>query len=516
MKPNTVISVFLEGRKINRWANPDLRFTGIAGNSLSSFNGTIVTDENGNASGLILIPAGNPPRENATWTGDVDTIDYDTSGEEIRLTTGNLTFRFTSSATDAPRDTVDTYAEVKYYATGILPENPASIVSTKPAYFKSNEGVQIINSNTDNPLRPNPLAQTFKVQNFDGGLFVTGIDLFFSTKSTDIPIKVYLTDVVSSKPGKNVVPGTEKVLNPNTFLKCYASGNIIVTKGESVTGTKSAASGPILKIIDKNGVEVVPSASGKFSLTNEQVYTLVLSNHNGRSFVQNEDLTIPSVTLANAKDGTDLKLTIAKDSGRLSDIRIKNTGANYDSAILTIESPQLPGGSVATARIEVSDGKIYNTEISLSGFGYTEPPSVVVKGVGNGAGGCEIETFIEIDTPAVQMGVATDIVGITNSTIPTHFAFDYPVYLQNDTEYAMAVETDSIDYNIWASRLGEVDIATSTVITTQPSLGSVYRSQNIDDWIEDIFEDLKFKLYRAEFSIARPAELLLTNGNLGY
>ena len=516
LKPNTVVSVFLEGRKINRWANPDLRFTGIAGNSLSSFNGTIVTDENGNASGLILIPAGKPPRENATWTGDVDTIDYDTSGEEIRLTTGNLTFRFTSSATDAPRDTVDTYAEVKYYATGILPENPASIVSTKPAYFKSNEGVQIINSNTDNPLRPNPLAQTFKVQNFDGGLFVTGIDLFFSTKSTDIPIKVYLTDVVSSKPGKNVVPGTEKVLNPNTFLKCYASGNIIVTKGESVTGAKSAASGPILKIIDKNGVEVVPSASGKFSLTNEQVYTLVLSNHNGKSFVQNEDLTIPSVTLANAKDGTDLKLTIAKDSGRLSDIRIKNTGANYDSAILTIESPQLPGGSVATARIEVSDGKIYNTEISLSGFGYTEPPSVVVKGVGNGAGGCEIETFIEIDTPAVQMGVATDIVGITNSTIPTHFAFDYPVYLQNDTEYAMAVETDSIDYNIWASRLGEVDIATSTVITTQPSLGSVYRSQNIDDWIEDIFEDLKFKLYRAEFSIARPAELLLTNGNLGY
>jgi hypothetical protein len=210
---------FLEGRKVNRWANPDLRFTGIAGNSLSSFNGTIVTDENGNASGLILIPAGKPPRENATWTGDVDTIDYDTSGEEIRLTTGNLTFRFTSSATDAPKDTVDTYAEVKYYATGILPENPASIVSTKPAYFKSNEGVQIINSNTDNPLRPNPLAQTFKVQNFDGGLFVTGIDLFFSTKSTDIPIKVYLTDVVSSKPGKNVVPGTEKVLNPKHILK---------------------------------------------------------------------------------------------------------------------------------------------------------------------------------------------------------------------------------------------------------------------------------------------------------
>ena len=516
LKPNTTVNVFLEGRNINRWVNPDLRFTGIAGNSLSSFNGQVTTDENGNASGLILIPAGVPPRENATWTGDVNTIDYDSTGEEIRLTTGVLTFRFTSSSIDAAKETVDTYAEVKYYATGLLPENPASIVSTKPSYFKSNEGVQVIDSNTDNPSRPNPLAQTFKIENYDGGLFTTGFDLFFSKKSSNIPVKVYLTDVISGKPGKNVVPGTEKILNPNTFLRCFTNGNVSVTQGELVTGASSSASGPILKIIDKNGVELTPSTSGRYSLTNEQVYTVVLGNHNGKLFKESEDLIISSVTLANATDGTDLKLTIAKDSGKLSDIRIKNPGQNYSSAILTIESPQLPGGSAATARIEVSNGKIYNAEISLFGFGYTEPPSVVVKGVGNGAGGCEIETFIEIDTPAVVMGVATDTIGVTNSTIPTRFNFDYPVYLQNDTEYALVVETDSVDYEIWASRLGDIDISTSTVITTQPSLGSVYRSQNIDNWTEDIFEDLKFKLYRAEFNISRPAELLLTNRNLGY
>lgn len=516
LKPNTVVNVFLEGRNINRWANPDLRFTGIAGNSLSAFNGKIVTDENGNASGLILIPAGVPPRENATWTNDVTTVDYDSSGDEIRLTTGVLTFRFTSSVTDESKETVDTYAEIKYYATGILPENPGSIVSTKPSYFKSNEGVQIVDNNTDNPLRPNPLAQTFKIENYDGGLFSTGIDLFFSKKSSNVPVKVYLTDVVSGKPGKNVIPGTERVLNPNTFLKCYTNGNVSVTKGESVTGTSSSASGPILKIIDKNGVELVPSTFGTYSLTNEQVYTLVLGNHNGKSFRQNEDLIIPSVTLANATGATQLKLTIAKNSGKLSDIKIKTTGQNYDGAILTIESPQLPGGSVATARIEVSGGKVYNAEISLPGFGYTEAPAVVVKGVGNGAGGCEIETFIEIDSPAVLMGVAIDSIGVTNSTTPTRFEFDYPVYLQNDTEYALAVETDSVDYQLWASRLGDIDIATSTVITTQPSLGSVYRSQNIDGWTEDIFEDLKFKMYRAEFNITRPAEVLITNKKLGY
>ena len=516
MKPNTRIYVFLEGRDVSRWVNPDLRYTGIAGNSLSAFNGPITTDEYGNASGLIILPAGSPPNENAVWGGDIDTVGYDASAEALNFTVGTLTFRFTSSSTNAQKSTVDSYTEVKYYATGILPENPSSIVSTKPSIFKSNEGVQLIESNTDNPVRPNPLAQTFKVENLDGGCFVTGVDLYFNKKSATIPIKTYITNVDAEKPAKNIVPGSEKTLTPNTFLKCFASGNMAIYKNESVTGASSTASGPILKVFDKNNVELVATASGKYSLTNEQVYTVVLNNHNGKSFLPNEDLIIPSVTLANATDGTDFVLSIAKDSGKLSDVRVTNPGLNYDSAILTIESPQLPGGSTATASIEVSGGKIYNAEIALSGFGYTEAPAVVVKGVGNGSGGCEIQTFIEIDTPAVRMGVATDQTGVTESTTPTHFGFDYPVYLQNDTEYALVVETDSIDYELWSSKLGETDIATSTVITTQPSLGSVYRSQNTESWTEDIFEDLKFTMYRAEFNTSRPAELLIKNNNLGY
>ena len=516
LKPNTTISVFLEGRNISRWVNPDLRFTGIAGSSPSAFNGPVTTDDDGNASGTIIIPAGLPPEENTTWTGDVDTVSYDSSGEEVKIAAGIKTFRFTSSSTDEDKSTVTTYAEVKYYATGILPENPGTIVSTKPSFFKANEGVQFIDSNTDNPVRPNPLAQTFKVENYDGGVFTTGLDLYFNKKSNKIPVKVYLTNVDSDKPGKNIIPGTEKVISPFTFLKIFTNGNVYVTQGESITGSTSAASGPLAKIIDKNGVDLVPSSSGRYLLTNEQVYTMVLDNHNGRSFNQNESLIIPSVILANNTQGTNSVLTIAKDSGKVSAVKILNPGLNYDSAIISIESPQLPGGSVATARVEVSGGKIYNTEISLTGFGYTEPPSVVVRGVGNGAGGCVIETEIEIDTPAIRMGVAIDSEQITDSTIPTHFAFDHPVYLQNDTEYALAIETDSTDYELWVSRLGETDIATSTVITTQPSLGSVYRSQNTENWTEDNFEDIKFKMYRAEFDITRTAELVLTNEDLGY
>ena len=516
LKPNTKIYVFMEGRNIARWVNPDFRYTGIAGNSLSAFNGEITTDENGNASGIILIPAGKPPRENAVWTGNVDTVIYDNDADEIRFTTGAKTIRFTSSSTDAAKETVDAYAEVKFYATGLLPENPSSIVSTSPSFFKANEGTQITDSNTDNPIKPNPLAQTFKVEGFEGGLFTTGVDLFFATKSDNIPLRVYLTDVQNGKPGKNIVPGTQTVLTPSTYLRVVASDTLKITKGENATGSISNASGPISRVFDKNNIEVTPSTTGVFSLTSDQVYTLLLSNHNGTSFRQDENLSIPSLTEDNNLTNTTKTLKIAKDSGRVTDLRIKNTGSNYTSAIVTIESPQLPGGGNSTATVRVSGGKVYNTEIVLSGSEYTEPPAVVIGGTGTGNAGAEIESFLTIDSPAVRMGIAIDTEGVTESTTPTNFKFDYPVYLENDTEYALVVETDSVDYEMWASQLGEVEIATSTIVTTQPALGSLFKSQNTNAWTEDLFEDVKFKLYRAEFDISRTASLLLTNENLGY
>lgn len=516
LKPKTQFYVFMEGINVNRWIIPDIRYTSIAGNSLSAFNSSITTDENGNASGIILIPAGKPPRENTSWTGDAKTVIYDDTAPDVYITSGAKTIRFTSSETNQAKDSVESYAEIKFYSSGTLPENPATIISTLPAKFKANEGVQLVDQVTENKQKPSPLTQTFNIENFEGGVFVTGIDLFFSQKSKDIPIRVYLTNIDVGKPGKFIVPGTESKLLPNTYLKVFSGGNLSVTVGEKVRGRSSGAEGPVLKVFDKNNIEITASSINEISLNNEQVYTLVLENHNGISFQQNEVLEVPSVTLFNNRTAQNLSLRIASNSGKVVDLKIKNVGINYQSALLTIESPQLPGGSTATGTVNISNGKIYNTEISIGGGGYTEPPSVVVRGTGAGFSGAVIESVIEIDTPAVRMGVAVDSTGVTASTTPSRFNFAHPVYLQNDVEYALAIETDSTDYQLWASRLSETDVSTGVSVSTQPLLGSVYKSQNTDNWTQDIFEDIKFTLHRAEFDVSRSAELLLTNENLGY
>lgn len=519
LKPKTKLFVFMEGVNIGRWINPDSKFTGIAGNSSTTFNSVVTTDDNGNASGIIIIPSGYAPVEGSRWTNDLNNLNYDVNSNQLKFPIGVKTIRFTSSSTDEDKGSVETYAEVKYYATGIIPQNPASIISTKPSYFKANEGIQYIDSNTDIEVKPNPLAQTFKVENYEGGVFATGVDLFFNTKSLNIPVRVYLTDVNIGKPSKNIVPGTECYLNPETKLKVFANGSLSLKIGETIDGFRSGASGPLLKVLDKNNSEVVASSEGIISLNNEQIYTLILSNHNGRDFFQNELLSTEYLTSENNKNSTNLTLTIAKDSGKISQLTIESTGINYDSAILSIESPQLPGGATAIATCRVDDGKIYHTDITLAGRGYTENPAIVIKGIGTGSSGAVIKSKIEIDTPAVIMGVATDdfnTFGVANSITPSRFNFKYPVYLQNNTDYALVIETDSIDYQIWASRLGESDVASNVTVTTQPALGSLYKSQNVDNWTEDLFEDIKFTLHRAEFDISRVADLYLKESTLGY
>ena len=514
MKPNTQFYVFMDKKSIDRWVIQDFKYTGIGGNSLSTFNSGIKTDNNGNASGLILIPSGFAPESGANWTGDILTVAYDTTTSPLSFITGNKVIRFTSNSTGDITSDVDSFTETIYYATGSLPSQPSSIISTSPAIFKAQEGIQYVET-TKEEVVPNALTQSFTIEKYPGGVFLTELDLYFNKKSSNIPVKVYLVNIESGKPGKYILPGSTCVVNPDTYLRIYTNGTLEITKDEIITGITTGTSGPIKEIYDRNNVLLAPSASGVYTLTNDQTYTLVLNNHNGKVFHENEQLTSPTLLNFNARNNPSnpFTITIAKNSGRITSLKINNVGSGLETASLTIGSPQLVGGVLATATCSVSNGIIYSTDLIVSGSGYTEPPSVIIKSTGLSNANAAIEAILTYDTPAVRMGVAIDI-NSDVATVATKFKFEYPVYLQNNTEYAFAIESDSTDYIIWASRLGEIEKtsnAASTVVTSQPLLGSVYKSQNVDNWQEDLFEDIKFTLYRAKFNTTKNGILELTN-----
>jgi hypothetical protein len=121
---------------------------------------------------------------------------------------------------------------------------------------------------------------------------------------------------------------------------------------------------------------------------------------------------------------------------------------------------------------------------------------------------------------------ADDVIITDDASVPTTFEFESPVYLEGNQEYAIVLLSPSTSYFVWISSLigrsseGQddsfsppIDTLTGERITTQPILGSLFKSQNASTWTPSQFEDLKFTLHRAEFSTS-PGTITFYNPDL--
>ena len=97
----------------------------------------------------------------------------------------------------------------------------------------------------------------------------------------------------------------------------------------------------------------------------------------------------------------------------------------------------------------------------------------------------------------------------------TPFKFKSPVYLQSGYEYAIVLMAPAtLNYLAFINRMGESDLITQGLNSTQPTLGSLFKSQNNSTWTPSQYEDLKFKLNKANFVTNTPSSVLLYNSEL--
>ena len=102
-------------------------------------------------------------------------------------------------------------------------------------------------------------------------------------------------------------------------------------------------------------------------------------------------------------------------------------------------------------------------------------------------------------------------------TVATTFTFDEPVYLTPGKEYAVMVQSNTPDYKVWVSRVGDNIIKLDgtpdpeTKITKQPFLGVLFKSSNASTWTPSQWEDLKFKLNVAQFVTSGNARITNVN-----
>jgi len=194
MRPNVRVYPFFDNIDISSYVTPD-------GGSLG---GNVVTDSNGYVKGVFAIPDPNNTA-NPRWR------------------TGKRVLRLTSSAANSEdRTAVATSAEGDYDAKGLLETVQEAIISTREARTERTsvtDTQQVTRTSraviARMPPRGDPLAQSFTVDEADG-IFVTSISAFFATKSSTIPVKAELRNMVNGYPGPKVLPFAQKWLNPGS------------------------------------------------------------------------------------------------------------------------------------------------------------------------------------------------------------------------------------------------------------------------------------------------------------
>ena len=87
-----------------------------------------------------------------------------------------------------------------------------------------------------------------------------------------------------------------------------------------------------------------------------------------------------------------------------------------------------------------------------------------------------------------------------DASVATTFELDEPLYLKGRNDYALVVTADSKDYEIFIAEINEFVVgSTEKRVNKQPTLGSLFYSQNGTTFTAAQNQDLTFRFHRAKF-----------------
>jgi hypothetical protein len=227
MKPNSVVYATFDDIDVSAYCyNETTPGSGVINddNTVSGFETTAATqlqaDEAGRLRFLFKLPDPN--------TGSV------------RFQTGKRLFLLTNAPIDQTGE--PSTAKAFFEAEGLLETKQRQVLATRtPVISKefTNETNQVSEQSTKfkTDLKwEDPIAQTFLVEQ-EGGVFLTKVDLFFSTKDANIPIEFEIRETVNGYPGQLVIPFSNVILPPDKVNTNYVEftgseeeGNLAATK----------------------------------------------------------------------------------------------------------------------------------------------------------------------------------------------------------------------------------------------------------------------------------------------
>jgi len=319
------------------------------------------------------------------------------------------------------------------------------------------------------------------------------------------------TDVPLSYMRSATINFTAKGLKPNTQVFPFFDGQSVTDHCRPIVATAFGGNLVTNNSGELDGVFRIPAETFK---TGTRLFTLI--NHPTDPNAQTDCVAITTYNSYGA---------ITYDTGKIASTRAPNiTFARSTSPReLSVERTVTVNPSTTTFKDPIAqtffvsglDNGIFITKVDI--YFKTRPTSATVpitlqiRTTTNGNPGTEIIPFSTVTLNPKDVNASTD------ATAPTQFTFSSPVYLKNNEEYAMVLlpAGGREGYEVWTAVLGQNKIGTEEKIDKQPAAGRFYVSSNSVNWTVSETSDMKFTIYRANFTVSS-GSLILKNKKIDY
>ena len=462
MKPNTRVYAFFDNIDVNDDVTPTNSNEGAA----------LTTNANGEVSGIFSIGQAKPPWWNypmIAWPpGGCPGLypGFYPIKQGKRFRTGRRTFRLTSNASNSLTGEIWTSAQTDYVAKGLKNTVQGTIISTREAQF-----VQTKVAEDTIIKRPGQRTESEEVVIESGG---GGGNNGGGHHDPSPPPGPFWTHFPG--PGDSTPPYTtdDRVSNSSpTPAKVFYSGK---TLGQRVA---------------EYSTFVQPTKE-------KSVYKAKIRNHHTPEKTQ----TVTPKTETKTVNSNPRNFARAEKVFAYNPPVQKKAVSNFKSC----NGPSWMD-PVAQSFLITTAGGAFISSIDL--FFQTKstnmPVDVQLRTMENGYPTREIIPFGNTTVSAADINISAD------ALTPTTFTFPSPVHLQADQEYAFVVLANTSEYKMYTSRMGEKTLDDSRLISKQPYLGSLFKSQNASTWTADQNEDVKFDIKACSFQEDVTGNVTLVN-----
>lgn len=262
----------------------------------------------------------------------------------------------------------------------------------------------------------------------------------------------------------------------------------------------------VVSVTDANGVSL-PTSTVTISPTSKDFETLSTKTGRGNSDTVNVNVKKP---LRNSSrytvqfSGVARAYNTAADRTSGSNVVLTSNVALTSAVVIRDDSLGQPTRIDPVAQTFFVEPEQYPNGIFLDSIDLyfrsksnTQPVIVEIRPVVNGyPSSKDIVPFSVVSKTPDQVQVSS------NASVATNFKFESPVYLPPG-EHSFVAKCNSDEYTIYTAVLGDFLLTDpNTRITSQPSIGSMFKSQNSSTWTPVQEEDVMFRLNKCLFTTA--------------